>query len=138
MKKEREIFKPIKGYENKYLVSNLGRVWSIKRKQQMKPYKDKYGYLYVQLADSSYQAKFKSHKVHRLVYEAFSGNIPKGYDIDHVDQNKQNNNIKNLVAISHSDHIKRHKAGKPIKKETLAKIIATKRRNKRLHNNKNI
>lgn len=33
MKKEREIFKPIKGYEDKYLVSNLGRVWSIKRKQ---------------------------------------------------------------------------------------------------------
>ena len=131
MKKEREVFKPIIGYEGRYQVSNLGKVWSIKRKQQMKPYKDKYGYLYIQLPQRDGNVKFKSHKVHRLVYEAFHGPIPAGYEVDHLDQNKQNNNIKNLVALSHGDHVRRHRSGVPRSEEIKAKIRATKAKGKK-------
>ena len=48
------------------------------------------------------------NRVHRLVYEYFIGNIPKGYHIHHIDGNKQNNCIDNLECISPSDHNKKH------------------------------
>lgn len=34
--------------------------------------------------------------VHRIIYTMFYGDIPDGYQIDHKDENKSNNNIDNL------------------------------------------
>ena len=39
---------------------------------------------------------------HRFIYECFYGEISKGYVIDHIDNNKLNNNIINLQAITPS------------------------------------
>lgn len=38
--------------------------------------------------------------VHRLVYEAYKGEIPKGLVIDHIDGDTTNNHIDNLQAIT--------------------------------------
>lgn len=48
----------------------------------------------------------KTFYVHRLVYEAWVGNIPKGYDIDHIDGIKTHNRISNLRAVSRSENLK--------------------------------
>ena len=47
-----------------------------------------------------------SERIHRLVYESFIGNIPKGnkWHIHHIDGNKQNNNISNLMLLSSIQH----------------------------------
>lgn len=37
-----------------------------------------------------------TRKVHKLVYEAFIGPVPKGYHIDHLDHDKTNNRLSNL------------------------------------------
>lgn len=97
-----EIWKPIKKeYNSRYnfYVSNLCRVMINDRLSKI--HVNHEGYL-------SVKVNKKRYRVHRLVYEYFIGNIPKGYHIHHIDGNKQNNCIDNLECISPSDHNKKH------------------------------
>ena len=95
---KKEIWKDIKGYEGLYQVSNLGRVKSLPRKNHPKEEfrnlsPDSKGYLRVNLFKNN---KGKTHKVHRLVAEAFIPN-PNNYpQVNHKDENKANNNVDNL------------------------------------------
>jgi hypothetical protein len=50
----------------------------------------------------------KQVKVHRVAYEKEHGTIPGGYDIHHIDGNKLNNDLSNLVALTKSEHTKLH------------------------------
>lgn len=47
-------------------------------------------------------------RLHRYVWEYYNGTIPQGYDIHHIDLNKDNNDISNLKLISKSEHMKLH------------------------------
>ena len=38
------------------------------------------------------------------MYEQYKGEIPKGYDIHHIDHNKDNNEIENLQLLKSSEH----------------------------------
>jgi hypothetical protein len=51
--------------------------------------------------------KQTSTPLHRAMWETFQGIIPDGYEIDHIDNNKENNNIKNLQCITISENRKR-------------------------------
>lgn len=104
-----EIWKDIKGYEGLYQVSNLGRVYNIKRNKYKKPSKDKDGYLYVGI---SKQGKSKNYKVHRLVAEAFISNLENKPQVNHIDGNKLNNVVKNLEWVTSKENIiHAHKIG---------------------------
>lgn len=50
----------------------------------------------------------KRKRLHRYVWEQINGEIPKGYDIHHIDHNKDNNEINNLEIISSKTHKKLH------------------------------
>lgn len=50
----------------------------------------------------------KRIRLHRYIWEKENGKIPKGYDIHHIDHNKDNNDISNLELISSSRHKKIH------------------------------
>lgn len=50
----------------------------------------------------------KRVRLHRYVWEKYNGKIPKGYDIHHIDHNKDNNEINNLEIISSRTHKKIH------------------------------
>ena len=100
----KEIWKNINGYEGKYQVSSQGRVKSLKRKYRhnsiiLIPKIDKSGYLEVQL--SKYGSK-KSIKIHRLMGEAFLTDTfyDENMVVDHIDNNKSNNNLNNLQIIT--------------------------------------
>ena len=71
-------------------------------------YEDKKGYWLGQVKD----ADGKPHRVrlHIYVWEKHNGSVPEGYDIHHIDHNKNNNNIDNLVAIPENEHHKLHMA----------------------------
>lgn len=93
-KKMKEIWKHINGYED-YMVSNLGRVKSLKRGKEkiLVPGELRKGYLGLNLCKNGSQ---KSFKIHRLVAEAFLDNPDNLPQVNHIDQNKQNNRVDNL------------------------------------------
>ena len=109
-----EIWKYIKGYEGLYQVSNLGRVkmlprlkWNgygihILKERIKKDFLSKQGYHYVHL---SRDGKEKNFLVHRIVYEAFKGEIQEGYEVNHLDECKDNNSINNLNLMTHIENI---------------------------------
>lgn len=45
---------------------------------------------------------------HRLVWEKYYGEIPKGYHIHHKNGNKLDNSINNLELLSKQEHIRKH------------------------------
>lgn len=94
MLENKEIWKDCKGYEGLYQVSNLGRVWNIKRQNYIHGGWDKDGYIRVNLVAKN--GKNKTERVHRLVALAFIDN-PNNYPVvNHKDENKQNNSVENL------------------------------------------
>lgn len=93
-----EIWEPIKGYENLYEVSNLGRVKSLnygrtRKEQVLKPVKNNKGYLLVDLCKNR---KIKRFLIHRLVAQTFIPNPENKPHINHIDCNPKNNNVNNL------------------------------------------
>ena len=47
-------------------------------------------------------------RLHRYVWEYHNGEIPKGLQIHHVDEDKRNNEIDNLQLTTTSDHLRHH------------------------------
>ena len=97
---DEELFKSIDGYDN-YLVSNFGNVKNSKTNKILKPGTHTQGYKQIILYKNG---KSKSFKVHRLVGNAFLENPDNKPMIDHIDENKANNNIKNLRWATSKDN----------------------------------
>lgn len=101
-----EVWKPIKGFEGKYEVSDHGRVRSLDRiiikmnygqmrespmrGRILKTRKLPNGYLRVSLGFGN------DTYVHHLVLETFAGNRPDGFQAAHADGNPANNALNNL------------------------------------------
>jgi hypothetical protein len=47
--------------------------------------------------------------VHRIIWEIFNGDIPEGFQIDHIDGVRSNNNISNLRAVEPIFNSRNHK-----------------------------
>jgi hypothetical protein len=92
-----EIWKDVKGYESLYKVSNLGKVYSIRRRGTvggiLAPSPNEDGYLKIKLCQGGMQ---KPMLVHRIAAIAFLENPLNLPFINHIDTDKTNNNIKNL------------------------------------------
>ena len=110
---ENEIWKDIDGYEELYQVSNMGRIRSLDRYvrysngnvhyidgQLIKPVM-KRGYCAVNL----YKDGIKQHYVHRIVWKTFMGKIPKGMQVNHINENPLDNRLENLNLMSPKDNI---------------------------------
>ena len=51
---------------------------------------------------------------HIIVWEKYFGKIPTGYQIHHIDGNKENNNIENLQLVTPLEHKRIHEGCKLI------------------------
>lgn len=51
-------------------------------------------------------AQIKPHSLHRQVWIYHNGDIPQGYVIDHIDRNRNNNQIENLRLTTQSENSK--------------------------------
>ena len=102
---QEEIWKDVKGFEGIYMVSNKGRLLSkAKGDLRILSTKNSKGD-YIRVAFRT-KNKTKTFSLHKLVYEAFKGETPKGggFAIHHKDGNKQNNCIDNLELLTHKEH----------------------------------
>ena len=102
-----ENWKEISGYEGLYEVSDKGRVKSLgnnktRKEKILKPHKDTWGYLRVDLCKDG---KVKHSKVHRLVAEAFIQNPNNLKTVNHRDEVKTNNASNNLEWMSKKDNL---------------------------------
>ena len=106
-----EKWKDVKGYEGLYLINENGEVISVRRQGapggKVKATTNQDGYLRVKL---NKDGRGRRHMAHRLVYETFVGEIPEGCEINHIDEVKTNNNVRNLEAVTHLTNI-RHGTG---------------------------
>lgn len=101
-----EEWRPINGYEGLYEVSNLGRVKSLsykntKEERILKIFKDKDGYLMVNLSNNKITCRFR---VHRLVAEAFIPNPENKPCVDHINTIKNDNRIENLRWVTYKEN----------------------------------
>jgi len=113
----KEIWKSIPNYEGLYEASNLGKIRSLDRRgadgrklrgKVLSPClcgPDRCNYYFVNL--SNYKADVKSHKVHRLVYSSFHGEIPINRVVDHIDGDRYNNRSDNLQCITQRKNIEK-------------------------------
>lgn len=102
---EKEIWKPVKGFEGFYEVSNKGRVKSLERmivrqkgsclakEKYLISFKDSRGYLLVALCKNG---KAKHFPVHRLVATAFIDNPQNKPHVDHINTTTSDNRVENL------------------------------------------
>lgn len=88
----------MKPYNKDYLVSKDGKVYSLRNKMFLKQNIDKDGYPRVDIYG-------KHIKVHKIVYIAWRGKIPKGHQINHKDDNKLNIHIDNLYLGTQKENI---------------------------------
>ena len=117
-----EIWKEIPGYEGYYEVSNLGRVKTISRtikrscgrslivKERIRKLTiDRKGYHRLPLTKDK---KVKHFRVHQLVAMTFLNHkIDSELVVDHIDNDKQNNNVINLQLITNRLNCSKDKKG---------------------------
>ncbi len=104
-----EEWRPVVGFEPYFAVSNMGRV----KRTQAAPGSfigrvltggaNKRGYYHVTLSGGGKQI---TKEVHRLVANAFLGEMPKGYHTNHIDGDKSNNSDANLEYVTPSENQK--------------------------------
>jgi hypothetical protein len=99
---------PIPDYEDLYSFdTDTNQVWGHKMKIYIREQQAR-GYFRTQLSKNGIKKWFQ---LHRLVYQAHNGKIPEGLHIDHIDNNKTNNDISNLRLATRSENscnIKKH------------------------------
>lgn len=91
--KRSEKIKDVDGFEEKYSVTTLGRVWNIRKNKWMGQSKTKSGYYYVTLSKDGKNYKIK---VHRLVGKSFIDNPQNKPQINHINGKKSDNRVSNL------------------------------------------
>lgn len=101
--------KEIKNYNGKYFISDDGVVFKKENDNfiEVKPFFSHNGYLRIKLIKNG---KSKNYFVHRLVAKHFVKNPQNLSSVDHIDENKLNNNYTNLRWTSKSYNCARSNA----------------------------
>lgn len=89
------------GQTTNYQVSSNGEVFSNISNKLLKPFKNPGGYLYIHL---HINGKVVKKSIHSITAETFIPNPEHKPQINHIDGNKENNNVSNLEWITQKDN----------------------------------
>lgn len=117
-----EIWEDIKGYEGLYQASNLGRIKS--KKKILKPIKGEY-----YKVGLSKNGVLKTFYIHRIIAQTFIDNKNNLTHVNHIDENKYNNNVNNLEWCTNKYNINYGNAQKKKAKSQLKYNIIQKDNN---------
>ncbi len=104
---------PVVGFEDRYEVSDQGRVWSRVTNRILRPAPQSRGYLSVGLYFGHAPKHCKTYLVHDLVMAAFVGEKPEGFQVDHISGDKGNNQRSNLEYVTPLVNVRRAVARGP-------------------------
>lgn len=94
--------KNINNFDGKYMVDDSGNVFS-RKGRALKCSINSVGYK--QLFTYLNGKFFKAYLVHRLIWETYNGEIPEGFEIDHINRNKLDNRLENLRLLTHKENL---------------------------------
>jgi hypothetical protein len=94
-------WRPVPGFCN-YQVSSKGEVRSLNRGKLLRQVKGHRGYRQVTLYSNG---RAKCCLVHRLVAEAFLGVIPAGWQVNHINGDKECNDVSNLEVVTAEENL---------------------------------
>ena len=97
---------------NRYAANKNGDILSLKTEKILKMKKNRGGYLGFVISDKKLE-KPKDYLQHRFVYEVFKGQIPRCKQVDHINNVKSDNRIKNLQLLTPQKNSEKSN-GKPI------------------------
>ena len=90
---ENEEWKAIPG-KDYFEISSKGRIRNIYTGELEQQYLNQKGY-----------CLWRGLSVHRLVWSAFNGPIPKGMEVNHINQKRDDNHLENLNLLTHKQNI---------------------------------
>ena len=91
-----------------YGASKDGEVINVKTKRIIKMMNNGVGYLFFNICDKKLE-KPKTYFQHRFVFEVFRGPIPRFFEVDHINNIKTDNRIKNLQLLTHNQNVEKSK-----------------------------
>lgn len=75
----------------------------------------------------SVQGDKRNTLAHRIVYETFNGEIPEGYEIDHINSVRDDNRLCNLQILTRIENLKKRRksksAGRPVQSAFGKKFV---------------
>lgn len=89
-------------FNDNYIIYENGKIFSKKRGIFLKPSLDKKGYQIVVL---TIEGKQVTKRVHRIVAEHFIPNPENKPQVNHIDKNKENNDVSNLEWVTASENM---------------------------------
>lgn len=116
-----------------YVIYKDGRIYSkgYNKNRLLKGTLFPNGYVRVKL--KCVDGKYRMFMWHRVIYTYFNGAIPEGYQVNHIDENKQNNALSNLNLMTpkencnwgtHNEKISASKIGKNNNSLTSKPVVA--------------
>ena len=106
-KKQRIIIEGVKYYKHpvfsNYAASKNGDVINVKTKKIMNIKKRGNNYFNFTIYDKRLKNQINYYQ-HRFVYEVFLGPIPRCFEVDHVNEIKSDNRLKNLQLLTHKQN----------------------------------
>jgi hypothetical protein len=111
----KKIWKDVVGYEGLYRVSNYGDIFAYSRliiqangvernteSRLLTPQLHPTGYVHIILV--SEEGVRKQRTIHSIVADAFLGECPEGYEVDHKNDLRSDNRASNLQYLTHRDN----------------------------------
>lgn len=99
-----------------YIIFSNGRIYNIKNNRYIKGSVAKNGYRYIRINKISYP-------IHRIIAETFIYNPDNLPQVNHIDENKLNNDKSNLEWCTHSYNIRYSLSKKVYKYNNKGKLI---------------